>query len=282
MKATAVITMVITSWSVAIAQQPRIVTDNTEGWQKIGETTVSFQEEDESIIVLGADEFEAVKLRVTEAPIVIDRVQVFYESGQMEELDVDADLKEGTETQEYQLKHSERDIQKVAFTYRAVANSSADKAHVELHGRKRGKQSASDAYRDVQPETGQAIDSSRTEADQTMERFESGIDSTAQEADEGATEAGQELNDHAENIEDDIEDGGDRIKADVQQDTDSLDNKVTEAAANTAAAIADEIVKDKIAPAGQTIYLDKQQRYYYINHEGKKVFLEENQLKNKD
>lgn len=274
--------MVITSWSFTMAQQPGIVMDNTERWQKIGETTISFRAEDESIVVLGADEFEALKLKVTGAPIVIDRLQVFYESGQMEELNVEAELKEGAETQAYQLKHRGREIQKVAFTYRSAANDAGDNAHIELHGRKSGKQPESDAYRNQRSESKRVIDSSKKEADKTMDRFESGIDSSAQEADQGATEAGQELNDHAENIEDDIEEGGDRLQTDVQQNTDSLDSEVSEAAANTAAGIADEIVKDKVAPAGQTVYLDKEKRYYYINDQGSKVFVQKNQLKIKD
>lgn len=273
--------MVLTSCSFAMAQQPGIVTDNSEGWQKIGETTVSFRGEDESIVVFGADEFEALKLRVTDGSIIIDRLQVFYESGETQELDPKANLKEGAETQAYPLKHSGRDIQKVAFTYRSAANDSGDKAHVELHGWKSGNQGESDAYRQEGTEKQGTVDSAGGGANQAMDRNEAEGDSTMQEAEKAATEAGQELNDHPENIEDDIEEGGDRIKADIEQNTDSLDNEVSEAAANTAAGIADELVKDKVAPAGQQVYRDKEKRYYYINNEGDKVFLERNQLKNK-
>src|SRR4051812_45355178 len=102
----------------AYAQKPAVVADNEAGWKHIGQVTASFKTTNESIIVLGADEFQAIKLKVLEAPIQIDRIQVFYESGQMEELDVNSTLKEGAETRVISLSNPKRDIKKVAFTYK--------------------------------------------------------------------------------------------------------------------------------------------------------------------
>jgi hypothetical protein len=101
----------------AFGQKPSVVTDNEPGWRKIGETTASFKSQNESIHVIGADEFAAIKLKVTDAPLEITRLQVFYESGDMEEIDVRNKLQAGSETRTFNLKHADRDISKVAFTY---------------------------------------------------------------------------------------------------------------------------------------------------------------------
>ena len=73
-----------------------------------------------------------------------ERVQVFYESGQMEDLDVKSELKEGGETRVMTLSNPKRDIEKVAFTYRTLPNSKGEKADVALYGLKTGAEG--DAY----------------------------------------------------------------------------------------------------------------------------------------
>src|SRR5687768_14268261 len=112
--------LLVATGFAAQAQKPAVVADNEPGWKHIGQVTASFKTTSESIVVLGADEFQAIKLKVSEAPIQIDRVQVFYESGQMEELDVKSELKEGGETRVINLSNPQRDINKVAFTYRTL------------------------------------------------------------------------------------------------------------------------------------------------------------------
>ncbi|HET9053879.1 MAG TPA: hypothetical protein VFM90_06895, partial [Cyclobacteriaceae bacterium] len=61
----------------ALSQKPAVVMGNEPGWEKIGETVASFKSQDESIAVLGADEFAAIKIRVEDAPLHIERLQVF-------------------------------------------------------------------------------------------------------------------------------------------------------------------------------------------------------------
>jgi uncharacterized membrane protein YqhA len=124
----------------AFAQEPGIVTSDKAGWHKIGETKADFKAENESISVMGADRFKSIKLKVTEAPISIKSVQVFYESGEVEDLEVAKDLNPGEETKVFDLKDgASKEIKKVVFTYNTVSGSTnaADvKAHVELYGLK--------------------------------------------------------------------------------------------------------------------------------------------------
>jgi len=58
-------------------------------------------------------------------------------------------------------------------------------------------------------------------------------------------------------------------------------NKTAEVAANAAAAVADKTYAGKCGPHGQTVYINKNDHYYYINSTGHKVFLKKSQLRNK-
>jgi len=121
----------------AFAQEPSVMLSDKPGWHKIGEVKADFKMENESIAVLGADKFKSILLKVTDAPINIERIQVFYESGQMEEFDVKNELKANSETRKIDLKDgTTQEIKNVTFTYKTVPNQKEEKAHVELYGLK--------------------------------------------------------------------------------------------------------------------------------------------------
>jgi hypothetical protein len=121
---------------VALAQEPAVVTSDKPGWHKIGEVKASFKTESESIAVLGKDEFKSIKLRVTDAPININKVTVYYENEQMQEIPVSGTLTADTESKVYDLQYPAEEIKKVTFTYRSEPNYRGEKAHVELYGLK--------------------------------------------------------------------------------------------------------------------------------------------------
>ncbi|MEP7264540.1 MAG: hypothetical protein ABI772_08580 [Bacteroidota bacterium] len=127
---------VIAVHSAAMAQKPAVITSDKAGWQKIGEVTASFKVEKDGISVLGKDRFKSIKLRVTDAPINIYDVEVYYENGETEHLEVKTELKAGDDTRAINLKGNSMEIKKVVFTYKSVANMDSDKAHVELYGMK--------------------------------------------------------------------------------------------------------------------------------------------------
>lgn len=117
-----------------MAQKPGVVVSKKEGWHKIGEVKANFKMEKESIVVIGADKFKAVKLMVKEAPINILAMQVFYEGGTSDEIKVENEVKAGETTKDFNVK--EIAIKKVSFTYKTQPNSKHDRAHVELWGLK--------------------------------------------------------------------------------------------------------------------------------------------------
>ena len=122
--------------NTAFAQEPSIMLSDKPGWHKIGEVKADFKMENQSISVLGKDKFKSILLKVTDAPINIEGIQVFYESGDMEEFDVKNELKAGAETKKLDMKGGGQEIKKVTFTYKTIPNQQDEKAHVELYGLK--------------------------------------------------------------------------------------------------------------------------------------------------
>lgn len=120
--------------TTVMAQKPGVVVSKKEGWHKIGETTASFKMENESIMVMGADKFKSIRLKVTDAPLNIMDLKVYYEGDEVEDIPVKSELKAGAETRVISVK--EKSIKKVSFTYKTEPNSKHEKAHVELWGMK--------------------------------------------------------------------------------------------------------------------------------------------------
>jgi hypothetical protein len=116
------------------AQKPGVVVSDKAGWHKIGEIKADFKVEKESIVVMGADMFKSIKLMVTDAPINIISLKVYYEDGQVDDVTVRSEIKAGGETRAIDVKM--KDIKKVEFVYKTVSNSKEDKAEVELYGMK--------------------------------------------------------------------------------------------------------------------------------------------------
>jgi hypothetical protein len=249
---TILMVLAVTFYTKVFAQKPAIVGTNEPGWTHIGQTKASFKMQNESIAVLGADEFTALRIKISDATLQIERLQVFYESGDMEDIDVRDHFHAGMESGVIPLKHPDRDIQKVAFTYKTAANSNGDKAEIDLYGLKTNQPQGSDAYRDEAKEV------------------EKEVDEAADEVNEEAKEAGDEIEQEAEEAE-----------GEVKEESQSLGNKIEEGTKDAAAAITDQKLKNKVGPGGETAYVDEDGKYYYISNAGEKVFITELQLKDK-
>lgn len=238
----------------AFAQKPAVVTSNEPGWHKIGEITASFKMDNESISVLGADEFSAIKLKVTDAPINIEHIHIFYESGEMEEVAVKNELIAGAETRVIKLKHSDKEIKKVTFTYKTLPNSQNEKAEVELYGLKT-REDGSDAIRN----------------DKNEDRREEAEESVREERREEAAERTENhIKKDAKETENDIDNGAEKVG-----------DGVSEAVGKVGAEIKDKTYANKVGPDGQKIFIDKHSKYYYIDNEGKKVYVTKLELKDK-
>lgn len=243
----------VTSFTTVSAQKPAIVEKNEPGWTHIGQTKASFKTQNESISVWGADEFSALKIKISDATLQIERLQVFYESGDMETIDVRDHFHSGMESQVIKLKHPDRDIQKVAYTYKTASNSNGEKAEIDLYGLKTNQPQGKDSYHDEKNE----LKEEAREAERELEAE--------------SREAERELT-----SDDDIE-----VADDNDDNERDVIDAVEEGAKDAAAAITDKKLKNKVGPGGETAYVDDDGKYYYINNLGEKVFITKLQLKDK-
>lgn len=181
------------SASYAFSQKPAIVSGDEKGWYRIGEVTAGFDKETESIIVMGKDEFASIKLRVDDAPVTIERVQIFFEGGKVQEAEVKQPLKAGEETQAIALYAENMEINKVVFTYKTAANGEGEKADVELYGYKAhrdGSGSSGSLGLDAEAKQG---DGERSAIEETASDVKKGIGAAASKAASEITD--EKLND---------------------------------------------------------------------------------------
>lgn len=58
-------------------------------------------------------------------------------------------------------------------------------------------------------------------------------------------------------------------------------NKTAEVAVKGKATVVDKVYKDKVGPDGQTIYIDRHSKYYWVDKKGHNVYVEKSQLRPK-
>lgn len=68
---------------------------------------------------------------------------------------------------------------------------------------------------------------------------------------------------------------------DVKNAAKKTGNKTAEIASKGASKIVDKTYKDKVGPNGETIYIDKHSKYYYVDDKGKHVYVSKSELKDK-
>jgi hypothetical protein len=126
------------------AQQPAVVASDKTGWHKIGETTVNFEKDKDEVVVMLADKFAKLKFKVTDAPIDLTSCEVYYESGDKQDIMINMPLKAMGESKVFDLNGGERNLKKIVFMYKTVANANDKKAHVEIWGLKTNADKKSD------------------------------------------------------------------------------------------------------------------------------------------
>jgi len=137
MKKLIILTFLLTgSCTLVFAQKPGVVISDKEGWHKIGETIVNFKTDTDAVLVMGADRFAFVKIKITDAPVHLMSFEIQFENGEKQAVTIGKEIKAPGETHVVQLNGGERRIKKVTFAYKTAANTRDKKAHVELWGMK--------------------------------------------------------------------------------------------------------------------------------------------------
>ena len=119
----------------SVNAQSVVVSDKT-GWHKIGSRTIDFKNEKDEITVLGADRFSSIKFKVNDAPVNLQNVEVFYESGDNQSIAVNSPIGPEMESNAYELNGGERSLKKITFDYNTLPNIKDEKAEIEVWGLK--------------------------------------------------------------------------------------------------------------------------------------------------
>ena len=127
--------LLVASNSALLAQTPtpKVVLSDKDGWHKIGETRVDFKNETDKILVLGANRFALLKIKVTEAPISLESFVIYFDNDEKQNVTVAQEFSVAGETKEISLG-GEKNVKRVDFTYKTLGNHGDKKAHVELWG----------------------------------------------------------------------------------------------------------------------------------------------------
>jgi hypothetical protein len=128
--------LLVASHATLLAQSPKVVVSDKDGWHKIGETRVDFKREIDKIPIVGARRFAALKIKVTDAPINLTSFDVVFDDDTKQSVPVGQEFKAPGETKVVEFG-GEKNIKRVDFKYKTVAGD--DKAHVELWGLKTNK-----------------------------------------------------------------------------------------------------------------------------------------------
>ncbi|MEP7168088.1 MAG: hypothetical protein ABI855_01830 [Bacteroidota bacterium] len=131
-----VLFLLASGFETMFAQQPAVILSDKKGWHKIGETTVDFKKDRDEILVMGADRFAAIKFEVTDAAIDLQDLEIYYENGPNQNVEVRAPLIVGHESKVIDLIGGERALKKIVFVYKTLPNRKDEKAHVLVWGLK--------------------------------------------------------------------------------------------------------------------------------------------------
>ena len=128
------------------AQKPAVVANDKSGWHKITETVVNFEKETDEVSVMLADKFASLKFKVTDAPIDLQDVDVFFEDGTKQTIVIGNNLKAaGESSREIDIKNAEeKRIERIVLRYKTVSSEKGKKGHVEIWGKKTNMDKAAD------------------------------------------------------------------------------------------------------------------------------------------
>ena len=127
---------ILGSIGLSNAQSPAVISSDKTGWHKIGETTVDFKRDRDEIKIIGADRFAAIQFKVKDAPIDLISLEVYYESGNKQDIAVHSPIPARGESRVIDLNGSERRLDKIVFVYKTLPNRKDEKAEVEIWGLK--------------------------------------------------------------------------------------------------------------------------------------------------
>jgi len=135
MKKLVIMMLLVATQTSLLAQAPKVVVSDKEGWHKIGETTVDFTKETDEILIIGANKFSSLKIKVTDAPINLGSFDIIFDNNEKQKVAVGQEFKTPGETKQISFG-GEKTVKSVVFSYKTINSNADEKAHVELWGYK--------------------------------------------------------------------------------------------------------------------------------------------------
>ncbi len=135
----AAIAIILVAWTLPLHAQ-QVSTPRAGppwSWRLIGTTEANFRADHDGIIVQGPfNDFRRVKLKVTNAPLNMQRMVITYDSGVPENIEVRSSIPEGGESRQIDLAVvGKRRIRRIDFWY-DTKGFLKGKAHVTVFGMK--------------------------------------------------------------------------------------------------------------------------------------------------
>jgi len=142
-KALFLVTTVSVLCSHLIAQDVVAVKTGASGtWQELGTINVDFKLNHDDIVLMGPAEFKSFKFKVFDAPVQILNMNVIYQNGKVEQMNVKYLVQPGGESRVIDLKpkggvkDSERKIRRITVWYQSAIKDQHGKAKLVLWGMK--------------------------------------------------------------------------------------------------------------------------------------------------
>ena len=100
MKKIAVFVLLAMAIAYGSANAQSVVVSDKTGWHKIGSRTIDFKNDKDEITVMGADKFSSIKFKINDAPVNLQDVQVYYETGDKQDIAVNSPIGPTMESKE--------------------------------------------------------------------------------------------------------------------------------------------------------------------------------------
>lgn len=94
-----------------------------EGWTKIGEKTVNLSKGHDEVTISGSEKFSSIKIKLADAAMIdLQDVEVEYEGGEKQTVEMDIPINTTTgESKVIDLESSDQNVKKITFDYKKRA-----------------------------------------------------------------------------------------------------------------------------------------------------------------
>ena len=104
-------------------------------WRFIADKNVRYGPDHDVIIVTGNDNYSQLRLKVTDAPLKINDMKVHFENGNVFDVSIRNEIRQGGQSRVIDLPAGSRNIKKVEFWYSTIGTQQGT-ARVALWGKR--------------------------------------------------------------------------------------------------------------------------------------------------